>query len=59
MKKNYVPATALVVHDTSGVDWDWDLVIDELVKRLELNRNPFDMGVWILNLTKDRLFKVF
>jgi hypothetical protein len=28
--KRYGPNTVLVVRDTSGVDWDWDLVVGEI-----------------------------
>lgn len=56
--KRYGSDTALVVRDTSGVDWDWDLVVDELVEKLSLEGSPFDKGIWILNLAKSKLYPV-
>ena len=58
LQNSYGPNTALVVRDTSGVDWDWDLVIGELEKKLELKRNPFDKGIWVLNRFKTKLYPV-
>lgn len=56
--KWYGPDTALVVRDTSGVDWDWDLVVTKLRKRLGEIANPFDRGVWLVNRSKDRFFRL-
>jgi hypothetical protein len=56
--KRYGPNTALVVRDTSGVDWDWDLVVDTIKDRLKSAHNPYDMGIWILSSTKNRIFRV-
>ena len=58
MMKRYGPNTALVIRDTSGVDWDWDFEIPDLRDKLAAVSNPFDEGVWILNRSKDRLFRV-
>lgn len=58
LQKRYGTHTALVVRDTSGVDWDWDFEIPDLRKNLAGVQNPFDEGVWILNRSKDRLFRV-
>jgi hypothetical protein len=49
MLKRYGSSTALVVRDTSGVDWDWELVASELKSKLAGERNPFDRGVWVLS----------
>jgi hypothetical protein len=57
-KMRYGPHTALVIRDSSGVDWDWDLEIPEIRRQLASEANPFDEGVWILNRTKDRLFQL-
>lgn len=58
MNKRYGSDTALIVRDTSGVDWDWDLVTDEIRRELESILNPFDKGIWIVNASKDRIFHV-
>jgi hypothetical protein len=55
MAKRYGPNTALVIRDTSGVDWNWDLMVDELKASYGDQLNPFDRGIWILNRSKDRL----
>jgi len=56
--KRYGSNTALVVRDTSGVDWEWDSVIEDLKNKLNLENNPFDKGIWILNLAKTKLYQV-
>lgn len=56
--KNYGSNTALVVRDTSGVDWDWNTVVEDLRNRLNLENNPFDKGIWILNCARTKLYKV-
>lgn len=58
LEKRYGANAALVIRDASGVDWDWDFVISDLQKELTEISNPFDKGVWILNRSKDRLFRV-
>lgn len=50
--------TALVVRDSSGCDWEWNEIIDELKGKLNLDKNPFDKGVWILNFSKSKLFQI-
>lgn len=58
LKKRYGPDTALVIRDASGVDWDWNLVVTKLRERLEGTANPFVRGVWLVNRSKDRLFRL-
>ena len=58
MNKRYGLNSALVVRDTSGVDWDWSLVIQDLCNHLKHIPNPFDKGIWILSCSKDRIFHV-
>ena len=58
LKNNYGADTALVVRDSSGVDWDWDIVIPTIQRRLNLAKNPFSRGIWLLPRSKDRLFQV-
>jgi hypothetical protein len=54
----YGANSSLVVCDISGVDWDWDIVIQELLEKLDLKRNPFDKGIWIVNRYKTKLYAV-
>lgn len=58
MKNDYGPNAALVVRDSSGVDWDWDEVIPSIRSRLDVMKNPFSRGIWLLSRVKDRLFQV-
>jgi hypothetical protein len=58
LKNDYGPDTALVVRDSSGVDWDWDVVIPAILSRLDLTKNPFSRGIWLLSRVKDRLFRI-
>jgi hypothetical protein len=55
-RKRYGSNIALVVRDTSRVDWNWDWVLPEVQKALASELNPFDLGVWLLS---SRLFRVF
>ena len=54
----YGPNTALVVRDSSGCDWEWSEVTEELKGKLKLDSNPFDEGVWILNFSKSKLYLI-
>jgi len=56
--KQYGSSVALVVRDTSGVDWNWDLVVDDLKTQLDLARNPFDRGVWLLSGSMTEVYRV-
>lgn len=56
--KRYGKDTALVIRDSSGVDWDWEYVAEEIRSALEQRFNPYDMGIWILNRTRSRLFRL-
>jgi hypothetical protein len=56
--KSYGSNVALVVRDSSLLDWEWDSVIDDLKAKLNLARNPFDKGIWILNMSKTKLYQV-
>lgn len=58
MKNDYGPNAALVVRDSSGVDWDWDDVIPSIRSRLDPSKNPFIRGIWLLSRVKDRLFQI-
>ncbi|MEW6388210.1 MAG: hypothetical protein AB1491_11905 [Thermodesulfobacteriota bacterium] len=56
LNKDYGRNTALVIRDTSPLDWDWSMVIDSVKQSLDLSRNPFDKGIWIVSYDKDRIF---
>jgi hypothetical protein len=58
LKNDYGTNVALVIRDSSGVDWDWDLVIPALRSRLDLTESPFSHGIWLLSRVKDRLFRI-
>ncbi len=56
VQKDYGPNTALVIRDISGGNWDWNSVVDDITARLDLSRNPYDKGIWIISNSKDRIF---
>lgn len=58
MMNDYGSNAALVVRDTSGVDWDWDDVIPTIRSRLDFTKNPFSQGIWVLSRAKDRMFQI-
>lgn len=58
MMNDYGANVALVIRDSSGVDWDWDDVIPSIRSRLDLMKNPFSRGIWLLSRAKDRLFEI-
>lgn len=58
LDRDYGPRVALVVRDTSPVDWDWECVLDDVRCRLALSRSPFDMGIWLLNFRKTNLYEI-
>ena len=57
-KKRYGDGTALVVRDSSGVDWDWEDIADDIQLLVKDKGNPFDMGIWVVNRTKTRLHRL-
>lgn len=58
LMKDYGANVALVIRDASPLDWDWDMVIDQIKSQLSLDRNPYDKGIWIISLWKDKIYKV-
>jgi hypothetical protein len=58
LKRDYGPNAALVIRDASPVGWDWDMVIDQIKSQLNLERNPFDKGIWIITYLKDKILRV-
>jgi hypothetical protein len=57
-RKDYGPNVGLVIRDSSPVGWDWELVAGQIVGLLDLKRNPFDKGIWIISDAKDRIFRL-
>lgn len=56
---SYGSDVALVVRDSSGVDWEWDTVMPQIRAKLDISsRNPFDRGIWILSRSKHRMFRI-
>jgi hypothetical protein len=58
LSKDYGSNAALVVRDSSPLDWDWNLVTDQIKNMLNLKRNPFDKGIWIISYSKDKIFRI-
>jgi hypothetical protein len=58
LNKDYGENVALVVRDTSGVDWNWNYHIDFIKKSLDLRANNFDKGIWIINNSKSQIIRV-
>ena len=58
LKNDYGPNVALVIWDVSGGDWNWDMVANKFRRLLDLTRNPFDRGIWIMSLRRDRIFRM-
>ena len=56
--KRYGPNTALVVRDTCPLDLNWDLFLYQISKVLGNEYNPYDKGVWIINDSKDKTYRV-
>ena len=58
LKKDYGDNVALVIRDVSPIGWDWDMVIDQIKSQLNLERNPFDRGIWIITYQKDKIYRI-
>lgn len=58
LDKYYGPNVALVIRDASPVDWDWEFTLDNIRRSLESQTIPYDKGIWIINHSKDRIFRV-
>ena len=58
IKKRYGERTALVVRDSSGVDWDWEHIADDIQRLIDDKGNPYDMGIWVVNRAKTRLHRL-
>lgn len=59
MLNNYGNNVALVLRDTSRLEWDWSPIIKGIKVQLGGTKNLFDKGIWILTLSKqDKIFRV-
>jgi hypothetical protein len=58
LNKDYGENVALVVRDTSGVPWDWTSDADDLKESLDLSKNNYDRGIWIITREKKRIFRI-
>ncbi len=58
LRKDYGKNVALVVRHVSGIDWDFDLILESLRKSLDLSRPIYDKGIWILNNSCNRIYKL-
>lgn len=58
LTKDYGRRVALVVRDTSGVDWPWEAALDDTRALLDLSRNPFEKGIWLLNSRMSTLYRI-
>lgn len=58
LKNNYGPNVALVVRSSSPLNWDWESVADQIKSKLNLVRNPFDKGIWVIPNSKDRIIRL-
>ena len=56
--KRYGANVALVIRETS-ISWDWELILPALRDYLDGQKVPFDQGIWLLSLYKDRLTHVY
>ncbi len=57
-KKDYGKNVALVIRDTSPLNWEWDTAIDQIKLQLNLNENPFNKGIWIITYTMDKIYRI-
>ena len=58
LDKDYGENVALLVRDTSGVPWDWTSDADNLKESLDLSKNNYDKGIWIITRDKKRIFRI-
>ncbi|MBN2039891.1 MAG: hypothetical protein JW864_07620 [Spirochaetes bacterium] len=57
LTKDYGKNVALVVRDISPL-WEWETAIDDLASSLDLHHNPFEMGIWILSTSRNKIYRV-
>ncbi len=58
LEKDYGFNVALVVRDSPGVNWNWVMVCDQIKSMLNLERNPFDKGIWVIPDSEDKIIRL-
>lgn len=58
LSKDYGSNVALVVRDVSPLPWSWETVIDDIAACLDLSRNPFDKGIWLMSISNSKIYKI-
>ena len=58
-KKDYGTNTALVVRDTSRLEWDWNMEINNIRNRLDIAKNPFNNGIWIISCNRYNEYNIY
>jgi len=56
--RRYGGRTALVIRDSSGVDWDWEDIRPQAKEYLQQRGNPYQLGIWVVNRAKTRLHRI-
>ncbi len=56
--KDYGVNVALVIRDTSPLDWDWNLEKQNIKKFLRGKRNPYGKGIWVVSYSKDCIYHI-
>jgi hypothetical protein len=58
LTKDYGRSVALVIYDSSPLDWKWEHVADQVRSAVLSERNPFDRGIWILPNSRNRIIRI-
>ncbi len=58
LKKDYGSNVALVIRHVSGIFWKWHLIEDQIKERLDLSRNTFAKGIWIISNSLDEIYRL-
>ena len=58
LQKDYGSNAALVIRDVSGMDWEWETIVDRLSDNINLSINPFSKGIWLLSFRGEKLFRL-
>lgn len=58
LTKRYGSRTGLVLRYASRVGWDWEYAIEDIRKEISKLDSPFDMGIWLINNDKTKIFRI-
>lgn len=47
--KKYGPNVALIVKDTSPIDWGWEGISGEIQAQLKKYNHPYEKGIWLVS----------